>query len=308
MSTITLDMQYNIANSQIRCANEGQQNQKLTALGRQSPGTRFMLGLTSLADTRRYQLDTAQLLTHTSSGAASKFTNADGRTFVGPGDQSLRAAVALLTPDKATNTWPIPYAAMRTSADGEQAYPGTLVMSMDVPVAGLPRADAARYATLMRFAVGAGQTPGVGNGQLPDGFLPMTAGNGLGALAAYTDRAATAVAAQTGDLPYVTGGSTGALPPPTTGGADTGTGAGTTGGSTPPPPAGTPPGSTTPTTGPSASPTTSGAAAAPVSLGTTANISSGSLGLALPAILGLVVLGATAFLWTGWAGRRRGGP
>ncbi|MFI5099929.1 MAG: hypothetical protein ACHQE5_05370, partial [Actinomycetes bacterium] len=304
MATITLDMQFNVVNSQIRCANEGQQNQKLTAVGRQTPGTRFMLGLTSLADAQRYQLDTAQLLTHTSSGAATKFTNADGRSFVGPTDDALRAAAALLVPDKTANTWPVPYATLRTSADGEQAYPGTLLMSMDVPVAGLPKADAARYAVLLRFAVGAGQTPGVGNGQLPPGFLPMTADNGLDALVAYTDRAATAVAAQTGDLPYVTGGSTGptptatSTPPPTTGG--------TTGGTATPPASTPPPASTTPSTSGTSSPTGT-PVAAPVSLGTTQNIASGSLGLVLPAVLGLAVLGALAFLLTGWFGRKPDG-
>ena len=292
MSTITLDLQFNIANSQIRCANEGQQNQKLTALGREVPGTRFILGLTSLADAERYQLDAAQLLTHTSAGAATKFTNADGRTFVGPSSDSLRAAVGLLKPDRTTNTWPVPYATLRTSADGEQAYPGTLVMSMDVPVAGLPKADAARYATLLRFAVGAGQVAGVGNGQLPPGFLPMTADNGLDALVAYSRRAATAVAAQTGDLPYVTGGSTGPTatatsPPPLA------TGGTTSGASTPP--ASTPPASTTPST--SGTPSPGGSpVVAPVSLGTTRNIASGSLGLVLPAVLALAVLACAGVL------------
>jgi hypothetical protein len=305
MSVITLDLQYNIANSQIRCQNEAQLNQKLTALGRQTPGVRFILGLTSLADAARYQLDTAQLLTHTASGAATKFTDSSGRSFVGPSDDSLRATAALLQPDKDLGTWPIPYSTLRTSADGTDAYPGTLVMSMDVPVEGLPRTDAANYASFLRFAAGTGQELGVGNGQLPAGFLPMTADNGLDDLAGYTRRVATAVAAQTGDLPYVTGGSTG---------PGTGTGATTTpppAGGSAPPPAGGPAPSTPPGTGgstPGAQPSTSGnPVAEPVSLGTTAQISSGAGGLALPLILGAAVLCALAASLTGWWGRRGSG-
>ncbi|HWB65935.1 MAG TPA: hypothetical protein VG708_03795, partial [Mycobacteriales bacterium] len=42
---------------------------------------------------------------------------------------------------------------------------------------------------------------GLGQGQLPPGYVPMTAANGLGRLAAYTRRAASAVAAQLGGRP-----------------------------------------------------------------------------------------------------------
>jgi hypothetical protein len=136
---------------------------------------------------------------------AAKFTDSTNRTFVAPTDDSLRAAMALATPDAKTNTWTIPYDTLR-GAQGASAYPGTLPVYLSVPTTGLPAEDAARLAKFIRFAAGEGQTPGSGNGQLPPGDLPMTAANGLGSLASYALRAADAVAEQKGRIPLVTGG------------------------------------------------------------------------------------------------------
>ena len=59
---VALNMQFDIANSQVNCANNGDiQTQKLTAIGREAPGIRFLIGVVSLADAERYQLPTAQL-------------------------------------------------------------------------------------------------------------------------------------------------------------------------------------------------------------------------------------------------------
>ncbi|MBV8161306.1 MAG: hypothetical protein JO265_10320, partial [Acidimicrobiia bacterium] len=60
---------------------------------------------------------------------------------------------------------------------------------------------AADYAQVLRFAAIDGQSPGDGNGQLPDGYLPLTAADGLGPLATYTLAAADAVEAQQGAVP-----------------------------------------------------------------------------------------------------------
>ena len=214
LATITLDMQFAIANSQITCANAGAPNQKETAYGRETPGERFLLGIVPLADAIRYRLDTAALLTHVDPISRVKFTDAAGRFFVGPSPESLAATAALLRPNRTLGTWPIPYATMRTSPAGAGAYPGTLLLSADVPTSGLSATDATRYAEFLRFAAGPGQVVGTGNGQLPAGFLPLTAANGLGALAAYTLRAADAVQAQAGGAPSVLVVSAPKLAPP----------------------------------------------------------------------------------------------
>lgn len=139
---------------------------------RQSPGLRFMLAITSLGEAGRDGFDTASLQTNPG-------------TFVGPSDASLQAAAKLLVHDSTTQTWQIPTDAF-TKPDGAAAYPGSMLVYAQVPTAGLPTTDASRYAQFLRFAAGDGQTPGSDIGQLPPGYLPMTAANGLGDLAAYT--------------------------------------------------------------------------------------------------------------------------
>ena len=71
------------------------------------------------------------------------------------------------------------------------------------------RASRARTPTTTRRCCdspsGPGQRPGLDVGELPPGYLPMTAANGLGQLASYTTAAADAVAAQNGRLPALTG-------------------------------------------------------------------------------------------------------
>lgn len=282
LANITLDMQFAIANSQINCRDPGSPAQKLTGLGRQIPGERFLFGVTSLADAQRYQLDSAQLLTHVDAGAARKFTGTSGRTFVGPTDASMKAALALLKPDATGRTWAMSYSGLRTSTAGKGAYPGTLLVSMDVATRGLSVVDAKKYSALIGFAVTSGQVRGTGNGQLPPGYLPLTAANGAAAFVRYSQTAAKAVTAQTGATPAVAGS--------TSGGTTTGGGTSSSGGSTS--------GSTAPSTPPSTAPSTTTTPAAtpvvagPVALvGTTTGASSGSAGLVLPIVLVLALAG-----------------
>ena len=155
------------------------------ALGRQAPGARFMIGLMSLADADRFGVNVAALQTHVVATAAAKFTNATGRTFVGPTTTSLRAAAKLLVPDEATRTWNLNYTKLITDTASASAYPGPMVVYANVLTRGLPAKDARQFGSLITYMAGAGQTPGTAVGQLPPGYLPMTPANGLGALAAY---------------------------------------------------------------------------------------------------------------------------
>ena len=100
-----------------------------------------------------------------------------------------------------------------------------MVVYASIPTKGVPAEDAKDLGEFLTFAGGVGQLPGLGVGQLPPGFLPMTSANGLGKFAAYTTSAATAVAAQNGTVPSVI------VTVPTTG--RTGTPSGGAGGSTP---------------------------------------------------------------------------
>jgi hypothetical protein len=168
----------------------------MSALGRQQPGHRFMLALTTLGEVSRYQLEPAALQT-SATPPKGKFTTAAGRSFVVPSNPSLKAAGSHLLADTSTHTWPIPYSAL---AKDKNAYPGAMLVYLDVPTRGLAKTEAGEYATLLRFAATTGQTPGLTNGTLPGGYLPLTKANGLGQLVAYTEQAAVDVAAQNGGV------------------------------------------------------------------------------------------------------------
>jgi len=146
------------------------------------------------------------------------------------------------------------------------AYPGTLPVYADVPTSGLAAATAAHLATLLRYAAGPGQVAGTSNGELPPGYLPLTKADGLGELAAYTKRAADAVATQRGDVPGLAAPAPGRPSPPPTA-PSTSTGQPPDAGGVPAPPPLPGPvassataspapgsGSSTPSTGPSGSP------------------------------------------------------
>lgn len=246
LPTIAEDIQFFIAQPQLICVydNADPQLSQLVALGPQSVGHRFMIAVTSLADANRYSLTTASLLTHTKPRTAAKFTSPASMTFVAPTDAALRSAASLFAADTTQHVWNFPYSLYgQNSVTAEQAYPGIMMVYADIPTRSLTAADAADYATFLRFAAAAGQAPGGAIGQLPPGYLPMTAANHLGAEAAYTVAAAAAVAAQKGGIPALAatgnggtaatpGGSGGGTTPGGSGpGSGTGPGSGGTGSS-----------------------------------------------------------------------------
>jgi hypothetical protein len=197
MADIAQSVQYSVPSAQTRCAAAtdpvGQTFYQWARAQRQGVGFRFVIGITSLADARRYGLNTAAVQTQTTVDPTKKFTSAAGRTFVQPTEASIAVAARLATFADDSSGWPIPYDTLRGKND---AYPGTMFVYADVTATGLPAKDAAAYADLLRYLAGPGQVRGEGSGQLPDGYLPLTATNGLGALAAYTLKAADTVSAQ----------------------------------------------------------------------------------------------------------------
>jgi hypothetical protein len=279
---------------------------QLGALGPQTVGYRFMIGVTSLADARRYDLGTASLLTYTKPGTPAKFTSAKGMTFVAPTPTALRAAAGLLTLDKAAHDWTFPYSRyLADSPTVADAYPGAMLVYADIPTSGLPSADAGDYATFLRFAATDGQQPGGAIGQLPAGYLPMTTADHLGTEAAYTLAAATAVARQKGTIPplipkpHKAGGGKGS----TTKG---GSGSGGTGPSTTPTVTPTP--NPTPTPTKSSVPLSGSHPVAKVALTPTQNF--GLAAYVLPAVAGLALAGgiaaAVATRWTRFRAKRWG--
>ena len=211
MATITVAMQFASASSQTVCnfaGNNGDAS-KLVAEGRQPPGSRFVLGVTSLGDAARYDLDTASLQTYVNDAAEVKMTSGVGRSFVAPSNASLVAAAESLRPSTTPGTWALPYSEIPTSSALKGAYPGAMLLNLAAPTKGLSPTAAKGISELMSFAVGAGQTRGLDIGQMPPGYLALTTANGLGIQRDFTLRAAAAVAAQKGATPLVPGG-----PPP----------------------------------------------------------------------------------------------
>jgi len=170
-----------------------------TRAPRQFTGQRFVIGLTSLSDAAHYSLDTAQLETSSTLDPSAKFSDGSNRSFAGPGANGLKAAFTHMHRDTTTGTWQLDYDKLRS--DAPTAYPGAMLIYADIPTKGLSGSDAKTYAALLRYMIGPGQVPGTAVGQLPDGYLPLTSGNGLGAQATYTTEAADDIAAQKGLLP-----------------------------------------------------------------------------------------------------------
>ncbi|HEY2505947.1 MAG TPA: hypothetical protein VGI58_05490 [Streptosporangiaceae bacterium] len=199
LSTLSLDMQFDVSDSVVSCS--GGTVPAPVPFGPESPGATFILGLTSLSDADEFGLPVASLESQGGSTLDTQFTTGAGRTFVAPTDASLRSAVAMMQPDTGAGSWDLPYSALRTGAAGKEAYPGTLLISTDVPTTGLKKSVAQDYGEFLSFAAGPGQRAGNGNGEVPAGYLPMTAANGAGKLADYTKVAAADVTAQNGKVP-----------------------------------------------------------------------------------------------------------
>jgi hypothetical protein len=343
LGQVAYNMQFSIAVSQIVC--NYNQNDGLYSLGQLGPetvGIRFMVGVVSLADAYEFGLPAAELQTYVGPGAPAKFTDGSDRVFQAPDTASLTAAAALLQPDKAVGSWVLPYSDFPTDPAAIDAYPGTMLMSMDVPTEGLTMSTAKDLAEYMSYASTAGESPGAGIGQLPGGYLPMTSANGLADEVAYTKAAAADVEAQNGAVPPLVpvptqpggGGSPTTTTPTTeattptthpagggqttggqtTGGQTTGgqtTGGQTTGGQTT---GGQTTGGSHPsqTSLPSGTPKSSGPGAVAIEPAAqvehTVAVTAGIGGLALP--LALLVLiaggGAIAVMW--WLRRRPAGP
>ena len=290
LASISLGLQFAITNSQINCQPvPGLDNgvgAKLVSPGRQAPGSRFLIGVTSLGDAARYQLDSAAL-------------QVKAGVFARPTSSALEAAAALLKPDTTSGTWRLDL----TKAGTATPYPGTMLVSTAVRTAGLKPDEAAAYADFLTFVAGEGQVTGLGTGQLPPGYLPLTAANGLGDLARYTVRAAAAVRAQSGTVPALVEAPVVATP--------------TTSAPTPPPDTGTTGGTavvpTTSVSAPSAAPLPAPSLAGPVpspvpsavlASGVTPTAASKVAASLLPALVGLAVVGGLVALVVGRLGRR----
>jgi hypothetical protein len=287
MASISLDLQYDISDSEIGCT--ANTPPLLESQGPEDPGDTFILGLTSLSDAEQFGLYSADLETQGGSTSDTKFTTSAGRSFVAPTNASLRAAVAMMKPEDKTGSWTLPYGAMQTKPAGKSAYPGTMLISTAVPTSGLTKPLARDYGKFLNFAAGAGQKPGFGIGQLPPGYLPLTAANGAAKMLAYTKAAAADVSAQNSKVPTPTGGQTGGKPSPKPSPSSSSTGTSTSASS----PGTSSSAGSTPTPSTSQTLTTTPGPTSTQKIATTADVHSSVSAAILPLVLLLALIAAT---------------
>ena len=133
------------------------------ANGPQRGGTRFILSVTDSASAAEYGLQTAGLSRAGDDGAS--------RAFITPNDpNSVLAAVNAMKPSA-----PSGMLTSNPSAAAPGVYPLTLLTYAGVVPSGLTAKERVDYAAFLKFATGAGQTSGVGAGQLPAGYVPLPA-------------------------------------------------------------------------------------------------------------------------------------
>jgi hypothetical protein len=141
-------------------------NPRFDAIPRQQPGARFAMSITDSASAARYGLFTAQLCKAVR-GADGKFTTTDCRR---PDAQGMTAAVATAVEGQVSGVRVVDPAKAWATPD---AYPLTTITYAVADTS--DPADARKdYAKLLRYAAGAGQTPGPADGQLPEGYVPLT--------------------------------------------------------------------------------------------------------------------------------------
>ncbi len=148
------------------------------------PGNRALFAILDQADAASYELPVAAL------------ENADGQ-YVKPTDASMTAAVDGMTTAKNGITQ-----SLDQSKKVSGAYPLTMVIYAMVPTGGVSKSTAAKIAQWLDYVAGPGQTRGDNPGNLPPGYLPLTA-----TMRAQTLKAATEVLDQVGGKGSTTGKS-----------------------------------------------------------------------------------------------------
>jgi hypothetical protein len=156
-----------------------QANGSYAAPNPEIPGTRSLFAILDQPDAAAFELPVASL------------ENPAGN-YVTPTDASMRAALGDMTTAKNHITQQFNF--KNTSKKFRDAYPLTMVVYAMVPTGGVPKRVAAKIAQWLDYIAGPGQTPGYGPGELPPGYLPLTA-----KMRAQTLQAASEVLNQTGD-------------------------------------------------------------------------------------------------------------
>ena len=176
-------------------------------------------------------------------------------------------------------------------AAGRAAYPGVMLVSTDLPTHGLAKSLAKEYGQFLSFAAGSGQRAGLGTGQLPPGYLPLTAASAA-KMVAYTSAAAADVAAQNARVPNLNGSKPGGSRSHSPSPSPTPTSSSGSTSGTSQPTSGTTSGTPVPSSGIQTK-TATPATTSPQQIDTTALTRSTLSGAIIPLILLIALIGAT---------------
>ena len=136
-----------------------------TAWGRSSPqqiGARAMISLTDTPSASLYGLQSARL--------SRAGDNSPSRKFIAPNSNSLTAGLAAMIPSNVAGVLEPGLA-----VGNENAYPLTSLTYAAIAPLGLDSKARTEYAAFLDYAAGAGQESGSRLGQLPTGFVPLSA-------------------------------------------------------------------------------------------------------------------------------------
>jgi hypothetical protein len=125
--------------------------------GNEQPGTRDLMAIVDEPDAVADDFPTAALQNH-----AGDFVTASPATMTAAVDTMITNRDGITQDDNENTTNP-------------DAYPLTMVVYAMVPTSHTPKAEAAKIAQWLDYVAGAGQVQGTGAGQLPAGYLPLTA-------------------------------------------------------------------------------------------------------------------------------------
>ena len=138
----------------------------------QGTGDRAMLAVTDSPSAAQFGLQVANLSRAGDNGA--------GRQFVAPTSATFTAAVKSMKNAPGTNFL------LPSPSPAAGSYPLTTLNFAALTPLKLPTAARSDYAAFLRYAANKGQVPGLGFGQLPRGYAPLTASLKSQTLAAAT--------------------------------------------------------------------------------------------------------------------------
>ena len=133
-----------------------------SANGPQPNGSSFILSITDSASAAQYGLQTASL--------SRSGDDSPTRAFVAPDQQGLLTGEQAMVPSATPG---VLVGNPATTVPG--AYPLTMLTYAAATPLTLDPTSRQNYATFLKYAAGAGQTPGVELGQLPPGYAPLPA-------------------------------------------------------------------------------------------------------------------------------------